>query len=194
MNLANHFLIAIPGMGEGLFADSVIYVCKHVSNTGAMGVIINKPADVNVADLFHKLELPLERTELAGDLVLRGGPVQPERGYVLHEPMMVPGGEKDEVAYAATLRVPDGLEMTSSRDILEALSVGAGPRRLLIALGCAAWEQGQLEAEIARNSWLTVPATDHSVIFDTPLAQRYPRALALLGLQTWTLMPNAGHA
>jgi putative transcriptional regulator len=193
MNLVNHFLIAVPGMVEGLFADSVIYVCQHPTNAGAMGLMINKPAEVDVTGLFRQLELPLERAELADMQVLRGGPVQPERGYVLHDPMMIAGGKGDEFAYAATLRVPGGLDLTSSRDVLEAISVGAGPRRLLIALGCAAWAQGQLEAEIARNSWLTVPA-DTSVIFDTPPAERYTRALGLLGLQPWTLMPNAGHA
>jgi putative transcriptional regulator len=193
MNLTNHFLIATPSMGDDLFAGSVIYVCQHPPNAGAMGLIINKPADVKVSGLFRKLELPLERAELADQPVLRGGPVQPERGYVLHDPIVVAGGSKDEFAYAATLRVVGGLEMTSSRDVLEAISVGAGPRRVMIALGCAAWGQGQLESEIARNSWLTVPA-DPSVIFDTPVAQRHARALALLGLQTWTLMPDAGHA
>ncbi|MDR0478476.1 MAG: YqgE/AlgH family protein [Burkholderiaceae bacterium] len=193
MNLTNHFLIAMPGIRDSLFAGSVVYVCQHHANAGPMGLIINKPADVNVAGLFRKLDLPLKRMELAEQPVLCGGPVQSDRGFVLHDPILVAGGAEDEFAYAAMLRVPGGLEMTSSRDVLEAISIGAGPRRVCIALGCASWARGQLEAEIGGNHWLTVPA-DFAVMFDTPLAQRYDRALALLGVQALALMPDAGHA
>jgi putative transcriptional regulator len=191
-DLTNHFLIAMLGVGDELFAGSVVYVCQHSPN-GAMGLVVNKPSDVDVTKLFRKLELPLARAELAQQPVLRGGPVQSERGFVLHDPVLAVGMSEGETAYVATLRVPGGLEMTTSRDVLEAISAGRGPQRLLIALGCSVWSAGQLDAEIGRGSWLTVPA-DSAVVFDTPAAGRYAGALALLGLQTWMLAPEAGHA
>jgi putative transcriptional regulator len=191
-DLTNHFLIAMPGMADELFAGSVVYVCQHSPN-GAMGLVVNKPSDVDVAKLFRKLELPLARAELAAQMVLRGGPVQSERGFVLHDPVLAVGMPEGETAYVATLRVSGGLEMTTSRDVLEAISAGRGPHRLLIVLGCSAWSAGQLEAEMARGSWLSAPA-DSAVVFDAPAAERYAGALGLLGLQTWMLAPEAGHA
>ncbi|HOV19570.1 MAG TPA: YqgE/AlgH family protein, partial [Ottowia sp.] len=181
INLTNHFLIAMPGMEDGTFARSVVYVCEH-SEHGALGLIINKPGDINMADLFQKVDLPLARAELGGLPVFHGGPVQTERGFVLHEPITAEGLPPDESIYASTLTVPGGLEMTTSKDVLEALSSGGGPRRVLITLGYSAWGEGQLESEIAGNSWLTVGA-DTDLIFDAPIEQRYERALALLGLQ-----------
>jgi len=191
-DLTNHFLVAMPGLDDGLFTSSVIYLCQHSPN-GAMGLIVNKSADVDVAKLFDKLALPLARTELAKRQVLCGGPVQPERGFVLHDPVLAVGMPENETAYVTTLRVPGGLEMTSSRDVLEAISAGHGPQRLLIVLGCSVWGAGQLESELARGSWLSTPA-DNNVIFDAPMALRYTRALGLLGLQAWMLAPEAGHA
>ena len=192
INLTNHFLIAMPGMADDTFARSVVYVCEH-SQRGALGLIINKPGDINMADLFHKVDLPLARAELGVRPVFHGGPVQTERGFVLHDPITAEGLLPDESIYAATLTVPGGLEMTTSKDVLEALSSGGGPRRVLITLGYSAWGEGQLESEIAGNSWLTVGA-DTDLIFDAPIAQRYERALALLGLQAWMIAPEAGHA
>ena len=192
INLTNHFLIAMPGMEDQTFARSVVYVCEH-SEHGALGLIINKPGDISMADLFHKVDLPLAHAELGGQPVFQGGPVQTERGFVLHEPVVAEGLSPDESLYASTLAVPGGLEMTTSKDVLEALSSGGGPRRVLVTLGYSAWDGGQLESEIAGNSWLTVDA-DAELIFDTPIEQRYERALALLGLQAWRLAPDAGHA
>ena len=192
INLTNHFLIAMPGMEDGTFARSVVYVCEH-SEHGALGLIINKPGSISMADLFEKVDLPLARAELGGQPVFQGGPVQTERGFVLHEPITAEGLPPDESIYASTLTVPDGLEMTTSKDVLEALSNGGGPRRVLITLGYSAWSEGQLESEIAGNSWLTVDA-DADVIFDAPVDQRYDRALGLLGLQAWMLSPDVGHA
>ena len=192
INLTNHFLIAMPGMADDTFARSVVYVCEH-SQRGALGLIINKPGDINLADLFDKVDLPLARAELGVQPVFHGGPVQTERGFVLHDPVTAEGLLPDESIYAATLTVPGGLEMTTSKDVLEALSSGGGPRRVLITLGYSAWGEGQLESEIAGNSWLTVGA-DTDLIFDAPIAQRYERALALLGLQAWMIAPEAGHA
>jgi putative transcriptional regulator len=192
INLTNHFLIAMPGMQDATFARSVVYVCEH-NERGALGLIINKPGDINLANLFQKVDLPLRRQELGVQPVFHGGPLQTERGFVLHEPMVVAGLEPDQSVYAATLMVPGGLEMTTSRDVLEALSSGGGPRRVLVTLGYSSWGEGQLEAEIARNSWLTVDASA-DLVFDAPVADRYDLALRLLGLEAWTLSPDAGHA
>lgn len=188
INLTHHFLIAMPGLDDEAFAKSVIYMCEH-SERGALGLIINKPSDINLKSLFDKVELPLRREDLTNTPVFHGGPVQTERGFVLHEPMM-PG---HDAVYASTLTIPGGLEMTTSKDVLEALSTGAGPRRVFVSLGYSAWGEGQLESEISENSWLTVPA-DMTVIFDTPVEERYDKALLLLGVQSWMLSPQAGHA
>jgi putative transcriptional regulator len=192
INLTHHFLIAMPGLEDENFSKSVVYMCEH-NTKGAMGLIINKPGSISLRHLFDKVELPLRRDDLMQSQVLHGGPVQTERGFVLHDPMVLDNKDKDEAIYASTLSVPGGLAMTTSRDVLEALSNGSGPRRVLVTLGYASWGEGQLESEIGENTWLTVEA-DASVIFDTPLEQRYERALSLLGLQPWMLSPDAGHA
>lgn len=191
-SLANHFLIAMPALADQLFARSVIYVCEH-SEKGALGLIVNKPGEISVADLFKRVDLPLVRADLEGQPVYYGGPVQMERGFVLHDPIVAQGLPADESVYASTLVIPGGLEMTTSKDVLEALSSGGGPKRVLVTLGYSAWDGGQLEAEIARNSWLTVDA-DARVIFDAPVAERYDQALRLLGIEPWRLMHDAGHA
>ena len=188
INLTHHFLIAMPGLSDQAFAKSVIYMCEH-SDRGALGLIINKPSDINLKGLFEKVALPLYREDLVETLVFHGGPVQTERGFVLHE-SLVPGSQS---VYASTMSIPGGLEMTTSKDVLEALSTGAGPRKVLVSLGYSAWGEGQLESEISENSWLTV-AADMAIIFDTPVDQRYDRALQLLGFESWMLSPDAGHA
>ena len=187
-NFTHHFLIAMPGLEDEAFAKSVVYMCEH-SERGALGLVINKPSDINLKKLFEKVELPLDRSDLSDAPVFQGGPVQTERGFVLHESMM-PGLES---VYASTMSIPGGLEMTTSKDVLEALSTGAGPRKVFVSLGYSAWGEGQLESEISDNSWLTV-AADIDVIFDTPVAERYDRAMGLLGLQSWMLSPDVGHA
>ena len=193
IDLKHHFLIAMPGLEDEVFARSVIYMCEH-SARGAMGLIINKPSELTMRHLFAKVDLPLGREDMATLPVLQGGPVQTDRGFVLHDPIRMADAEQDDSAiYASTLTVPDGLEMTTSRDVLEALSAGAGPRRVLVSLGYASWGEGQLESELGENSWLTVPA-DVDIVFNTPLEQRYDKALDLLGLKSWMLSPEAGHA
>jgi putative transcriptional regulator len=192
IDLKHHFLIAMPGLEDETFARSVIYMCEH-SARGAMGLIINKPSDISMRLLFDKVELPLRREDLMQNPVGHGGPVQTERGFVLHDPMSLDKPEQDGSAYASTLSVPGGLEMTTSRDVLEALSSGAGPRRVLVTLGYASWGEGQLESELGENAWLTVPASAE-VIFEVPMAERYDRALDLLGLKSWMLSPDVGHA
>ena len=218
INLTHHFLIAMPGLEDAIFSKSVVYLCEH-SERGALGLVINKASDLSMRTLFEKVDLSLQRDDLAAQPVLRGGPVHTERGFVLHEPMSgisadapppaaessqtaspaqdaaqeTPGVHETELAYASTLRIPGGLEMTTSKDVLEALASGAGPKRVLISLGYSAWGQGQLESEIAENSWLTVSA-DTRIIFETPIEQRYEQAMALLGLQPWMLSKDVGHA
>jgi putative transcriptional regulator len=192
INLTHHFLIAMPGLEDEAFAKSVVYLCEH-SSRGALGLVINKPSDINLKNLFDKVELPLRRDDLVGIPVFQGGPVQTERGFVLHEAVFAGDAAPSEPVYASTMTIPGGLEMTTSKDVLEALSTGAGPRKVLVSLGYSAWGEGQLESELAENSWLTVDA-DISVIFDTPIEQRYAKALSLLGLEAWMLSPDAGHA
>jgi len=187
IDLTNQFLIAMPGMTDDAFVGSVIYLCEHNEN-GALGLVINKPISLTLGNLFEKVDLALEQEELASRPVFFGGPVQTERGFVLHEPLDEEGGH-----YNATLAVPGGLEMTTSRDVLEALSNGAGPRKVLVTLGYSGWAAGQLEEEIGRNGWLTVDATPE-IIFDTPIEQRYERALGLLGIDPRMLSMDAGHA
>jgi len=192
INLTHHFLIAMPRMEDEAFAKSVVYLCEH-SPRGALGLVINKPSDINLKNLFDKVDLPLRREDLAGTPVFQGGPVHTERGFVLHEAVFTAETTPEEPVYAATMTIPGGLEMTTSKDVLEALSTGAGPRRVLVSLGYSAWGEGQLESELAENSWLTVSA-DTAIIFDTPIEQRYAKALSLLGLEAWMLSPDAGHA
>ena len=192
MNLTHHFLIAMPGMEDATFSRSVVYLCEH-SERGALGLVINKPSDIDLAALFQKIDLHLSRPELGKSPVFQGGPVQTERGFVLHEPVFADADRPEESVYASTMTIPGGLEMTTSKDVLEALATGAGPRKVLVTLGYAAWGEGQLESELGENSWLTVGA-DPAVIFDTPVAQRYDKALMLLGLEAWKLSPDAGHA
>ncbi len=188
INLTNQFLIAMPGMADDQFSRTVVYLCEHSKN-GALGLVINRPTDITLKSLFEKIELTLDRDELAEQPVYFGGPVQTERGFVLHEKT---GTEQSP--YTSTLAIAKGgLEMTTSKDVLEALANGAGPRRLMVTLGYSGWSAGQLEEEIGRNGWLTVDA-DPKVIFDTPIEQRYQRAVSLLGFDPRMLSQEAGHA
>jgi putative transcriptional regulator len=188
IDLTNQFLIAMPGMADDTFAGTVVYLCEHTEK-GALGLVINKPIDIKLRNLFEKVELSLDRRDLAEQPVYFGGPVQTERGFVLHERLHDDGSSP----YTSTLAIPGGLEMTTSKDVLEAMSNGAGPRRVLVTLGYSGWGAGQLEEEIGRNGWLTVNATPE-VIFDTPIEQRYDKALSLLGIDPRMLSQEAGHA
>jgi putative transcriptional regulator len=191
-NLTNHFLIAMPGLQDEVFYRSVVFVCEH-SERGALGLVINKPCEIDMKQLFEKVELPLQRPDLAKAPVFFGGPVQTERGFVLHEATFSKADQPKDPVYASTMVIPGGLEMTTSKDVLEAISTGAGPRKVLVSLGYAAWGEGQLESELSENSWLTV-AANMELIFEVPVAQRYDQALKLLGLEAWMLSPDAGHA
>jgi putative transcriptional regulator len=187
IDLSNQFLIAMPGMADGNFAGTVVYLCEHTAN-GALGLVINRPIDINLRHLFEKVDLSLDRDDLAARPVYFGGPVQTERGFVLHERLDDEGGH-----YSSTLKIPGGLEMTTSRDVLEVLSNGAGPSKVFITLGYAGWSAGQLEDELGRNGWLNVTA-EPGIIFDTPVEQRYDKALSLLGIDRSMLQSEAGHA
>ena len=187
IDLTNQFLIAMPGMVDGNFAGTVVYLCEH-NGKGALGLVINRPTDINLRHLFEKVDLSLARDDLAERPVFMGGPVQTERGFVLHDSLDDDGGH-----YNSSLKIAGGLEMTTSRDVLEAISSGAGPRRVFITLGYAGWSAGQLEEELSRNGWLSV-AADPELIFATPVEQRYDKALSLLGIDRGFLMGEAGHA
>ena len=188
INLTNQFLIAMPGMGDGTFAGSVVYLCEHTEK-GALGLVINKPIDITLKNLFEKVELSLEREDLVEAPVYFGGPVQTERGFVLHEPT----GADAESGYNSSLKIEGGLEMTTSKDVLEALANGAGPKKVLVTLGYSGWAAGQLEDEISNNGWINVEAQP-GIIFDTPVAERYDKALSLLGIDAGMLSSAAGHA
>ncbi len=187
INLTNQFLIAMPGIGGDTFAGAVIYLCEH-TDKGALGLVINKPIDIKLKNLFEKVELSLDRVDLAESPVYYGGPVQTERGFVLHEQI-----DDDESRFNSSLRIPGGLEMTTSKDVLEALSSGTGPTKILVTLGYSGWGAGQLEEEMGRNSWINVEAQPE-IIFNTPVEQRYDKALSLLGIDPAMLSADAGHA
>ena len=187
VNFTNQFLIAMPGMAGEAFAGTVIYLCEHTEN-GALGLVINKPIDIKLKSLFEKVDLVLDREDISDLPVFFGGPVQSERGFVLHERLSDDGGH-----YSSSLKIPGGLEMTTSRDVLEALASGAGPKKVLITLGYSGWGAGQLEDEMGRNNWINVSA-EPGIIFDTPVYQRYEKALSLLGIDPRMLSQAAGHA
>ena len=187
INLTNQFLIAMPGIAGDTFAGTVIYLCEH-TDKGALGLVINKPIDIKLKSLFEKVELELDRVDLAESPVYYGGPVQTERGFVLHEQL-----DDQEGRFSSSLRIPGGLEMTTSKDVLEALASGNGPTKILVTLGYSGWGAGQLEDEMGRNTWINVEA-EPEIIFHTPVEQRYDKALSLLGIDTAMLSADAGHA
>ncbi len=193
IDLTNQFLIAMPGMDDENFAGAVIYLCEHTER-GALGLVINRPSDITLKNLFEKVELSLDRDDIAGQPVYIGGPVQTERGFVLHERVAGAASDDASCSYTSSMRIAGGaLEMTTSKDVLEAMAQGTGPKRVFISLGYSGWSAGQLEDEISRNGWITVDA-EPSVIFDTPTERRYDKALSLLGIDRGMLSSEAGHA
>jgi putative transcriptional regulator len=188
-HLANQFLIAMPGMVDPNFAGSVIYLFEHTER-GAMGLVVNRPTELDLGTLFDKIELKLEIAPLLEQPVYFGGPVQVERGFVLHEPIPSP-------SYSSSLIIPGGLTMTTSTDVLEALAIGNGPRKFLMTLGYAGWSAGQLEEEITLNGWMNVPLSRDQmmeIIFNTPSSQRYEKTMSHLGFDLSSLSGEAGHA
>jgi putative transcriptional regulator len=187
MYLTGHLLIAMPGLADPNFHRTVTYICEH-SEEGALGLVINRPLAIDLGEVFDQLDLTAADPVLARQPVLQGGPVHPERGFVLHE-----GDADAAVGFDATLTVTDSIRVTTSQDILAALAGGRGPRRAVLALGYAGWAAGQLEEELAANAWLSVPATPE-LIFDTPFEARWRAAARLLGIDLATLSSDAGHA
>lgn len=186
LNLANHFLIAMPSMNDPIFGGTVVYICEH-NDKGVLGVVINKPTDMTMDVLFDRIDLKVTdslRPSVVDEPIMFGGPVQDDRGFVLHSP----GGR-----YSSSLSVTDDVAFTTSIDVLEAVANGTGPQRMLVSIGYAGWSPGQLEEEIARNGWLTVGA-DARVLFDLPIEERYNAAIKLLGIDPLMLATEAGHA
>ncbi|MBY0242895.1 MAG: YqgE/AlgH family protein [Burkholderiaceae bacterium] len=186
LNLANHFLIAMPSMQDQVFGGTVVYVCEHNEN-GVLGVVINKPTDMTMETLFERVDLELSSgvpRSVVDEPIMFGGPVQDDRGFVLHTP---------GARYSSSLTVTEDVAFTTSIDVLEAVARGNGPSRMLVSIGYAGWSPGQLEDEISRNGWLTVGA-DTRILFDVPVEERYMAAIKLLGFDPLMLASEAGHA
>ena len=182
-NLTNHFLIAMPGLEDANFHHTVTYVCEH-NDQGAMGIVLNRPTDLHLDDILDELEIACGEGPAVGQTIFLGGPVQTDRGFVLHT---------TERLWESTLKITDDIAVTTSRDILEAIASGKGPRASLIALGYAGWGEGQLEDELCANTWLSGPA-DASVIFDLPPKERWRAAAKLLGVDLDLMTGSPGHA
>ncbi len=182
-SLQDHFLIAMPSMADPNFTQTVTYICKHDAE-GAFGLVINRPGDLTLAEMLGQLAIELVDRGVLTRPVMYGGPVEPERGFVLH---------RSEHAFEATLAAGAEIKVTSSPDILTAIANGTGPDPAFIALGYAGWGRGQLEAELGSNTWLTVPA-DPAIVFDTPFEQRWTAALGLPGVDIRSITQYAGHA
>ena len=182
INLVDHFLIAMPQLQGSYFGNSVIYMWQH-DDEGALGIVVNLPLRLNLAAVFSQLDIEVEQPESAKRVVLSGGPVETDKGFILHD------SRKD---WASTIRVTDDIRITTSRDILDDISRGAGPTNYLVALGCAGWSPGQLEQEITDNSWITCPATKE-IIFSTDYANKPELAAATLGFSMAQLTTDVGH-
>ena len=182
-NFTHHFLIAMPAMADPHFSHTLTYVCEHNAD-GALGIVVNKPTDMTLSALFEQIDVPLVDAELRRTPVHFGGPVQVDRGFVLHRPL----GN-----WQSTLAVDAEVGLTTSKDVLEAVARGEGPRELIVSLGYAGWSAGQLEQEIAQNAWLTV-AADPVFLFETPAEARLPAAMRLLGIDFSRLSDAVGHA
>lgn len=181
--LRDHFLLAMPSLSEGIFSQSITYICEH-GEAGAMGIVINQPLDLSVAEIFEHLDIET-RADFADEPVMAGGPVQLDHGFVLHR--------RCAQGWEASLQVTPEITLTTSRDVLRAIAEGSGPREHLIALGYAGWSAGQLEQELTANSWLTIPA-DSDIIFSTPWHSRLSAAAARLGVDMNLISAQAGHA
>ena len=182
-SMANQLLIAMPGMADPNFSTTVTLICEH-NDEGALGIIINRPLELKLAGLFEQLDVDNPDPDAAEQPVLMGGPVGPERGFVLHEPVN---------RYENTLAVSGDIHLTLSRDVIDEVAAGDGPEHTLVALGYAGWDAGQLEAEMLANSWLTVPATTE-IVFDMPFEQRWMSAANTLGIDISQISTDAGHA
>ena len=182
-SLANQLLIAMPGMADPNFSTTVTLICEH-NDDGALGIVINRPLNLKLGGLFDQLSVEAADPAAANSPVLAGGPVGPERGFVLHNPGL---------DFENSVAVSDAIQLTLSRDVIDAMAKGTGPEKSIVALGYAGWESGQLEDEMLANSWLNVPATPE-LVFDTPFADRWESAAKSLGIDISRMSPGAGHA
>ena len=183
-SLENHFLIAMPSMQDPFFKRAVAYICEH-NEDGAMGLVINQPINITVGDLLDKIEIDNDKsTQAANVAVFAGGPVKTDRGFVLHSP---------KSGYSASQELSSDIMITTSKDVLASLTTAQAPEQFIITLGYSGWEQGQLEKELLENSWLIIKA-DPDIIFNTPIEQRWEKAVATLGFDISQLSSEAGHA
>jgi putative transcriptional regulator len=183
VNLTDNFLIAMPALEDPYFSNALVYICEHNEN-GALGIIVNRPIDLDLAGLLEKIDIKLENDHLSSLPVYFGGPVQLDRGFVLHRPVG---------AWQSTLVVNEEVGLTSSRDVLASVGSAGQPSEIIVTLGYAGWDPGQLESELAQNSWLTVPAKP-DILFDLPPEERLPAAMLKLGVSFTQLSDVAGHA
>ena len=183
INLTHHFLIAMPVMADTCFSNTLTYICEH-NEQGALGIVINRAVDLTLENLFDQLEIPCDNSDRKGLPVLFGGPVQLDRGFVLHQPT---GDWQD------TLTANDELGLTTSLDILQAIANGEGPEKVLVTLGYSGWAPGQIEHELAQNAWLTVAASP-SIMFELSPDERLPAAMRMLGIDFSSLSDEVGHA
>lgn len=181
MSLTNQLLLAMPQLDDPWFGHGLVYICEHTKD-GAMGLVINNPVQLTLNEVFAELKLPEQRPE--DEVILCGGPVAPDQGFILHSPT----GKWD-----SSMSITEDICLTTSKDILAAIAQGQGPEKYLVTLGYAGWSAGQLEDELAENSWLTLPA-DNSILFDTPFEQRLQKAADQLGIDMSLLSSQAGHA
>ncbi|MEX1081197.1 MAG: YqgE/AlgH family protein [Halofilum sp. (in: g-proteobacteria)] len=183
MELSNHFLLAMPTLEDPNFRRTLTYICEHTEH-GAMGLVVNRPLALTVGEVLQHLEIEPEATHLAQQPVHYGGPVEAERGFVIHTPM----GN-----WEGTLQLSENLAVTTSRDILEAMAQGAGPDQALVTLGYSGWGAGQLDEEMVHNAWLTCPA-DMDILFDMPAEERLATAATRMGIDLSLMSTDPGHA
>ena len=182
-NLTNQFLIAMPGMLDENFYQTVTYICEH-NEQGAMGIVVNRPTNLHLTDILDQLDITDIDLKSGQEAIYIGGPVQPERGFVLHG---------DSQNWDSTLKITPEISVTTSKDILESIAAGKGPKEHLVALGYAGWAGGQLEDEISANAWLSGPA-DSQIICNTPSNLRWKAAARILGVDLDLISGDAGHA
>lgn len=184
ISLKNQYLVAMPLLNDFNFARAVVYVCAH-SAEGAMGIVVNRPiVDISLSEVMQQMDIDV-RSEIVKTVpVFLGGPIQPERGFVIHRP---------NTPWQSTLITGPELGVTSSQDILHALAKDKGPEEYIVLLGYAGWGEGQLEEEVANNYWLTTPA-DPSILFNTPSQDRWSAAAALIGVDITNISTESGHA
>lgn len=183
LDLTNHFLIAMPQLSGSYFGNTVVYMWQH-GEDGALGIVVNLPLQLKLKEIFSQLDIEVQRPETGEETVLSGGPVETDKGFILHDA---------DDHWQSTLKITDELSITTSKDILDDISRGKGPKNFLVALGCAGWSPGQLEQEIADNTWITCPATKE-IIFSRDYSHKPDLAASTLGFTMAQLTTDVGHS